>query len=300
MFHINQALKCFCFMLILAASMVQANTTDLNDNIQVVTSFSILEDLVRELGGEHVEVVNLVDRNSDAHMYQPKPSDGVAISKADLVVFNGLGFEGWMTRLIQNSGYAKKQLVASAGVDPISHEGELDPHAWQSFSNIRTYINNITEALRTIKPQYAGYFSDRKAEYLNKLEMLEGQLTNSIKQIPISERVVVTGHDAFGYLGREYDIQFMAPMGLSMESEASAEDVSTVINQIRKQKVSALFIENVSNPRLLEQISAETGVGIGGRLYSDALSEMGGPANSYLNMMRHNLQSMIVALAPQQ
>ena len=145
-------------MIILAASMVQANTSDLNDNIQVVTSFSILEDLVRELGGEHVEVVNLVDRNSDAHMYQPKPSDGVAISKADLVVFNGLGFEGWMTRLIQNSGYAKKQLVASAGVDPISHEGELDPHAWQSFSNIRTYINNITEALRTIKPQYAAIF----------------------------------------------------------------------------------------------------------------------------------------------
>lgn len=291
MVFIKLAVSSF-FLFILTVTTATANT----NKIQVVTSFSILEDLVKNMGGPHVQVTNLVSRNSDAHMYQPKPSDTVALTKADLVVFNGLGFEGWMTRLIENSGYKNKKLIASLGVDEISNDNEPDPHAWQSFKNIRIYINNISNSLISIKPEHSKSFMQFKQQYLAGLEALEASLTSEIDKIPLKQRIVVTSHDAFGYLGREFDIQFLAPVGLSIEVEASAEDVATVIDQIRNQDVQALFIENITNPRLLERISSETGVGIGGRLYSDALSSKNGPANTYLNMMEHNLTSLSTAL----
>jgi len=273
-----------------------ANVVSASDSsIRVVTSFSILEDLVQELGGENVTVVNLVGRNADAHMYQTKPSDAVAIANAELVIFNGLEFEGWMVRLIENSDYQGKQLIASKGVDAIKNGEEIDPHAWQSFHNIRVYIQNITRTLIALRPQYAAQFTLRQKQYLNSLDNLEKRLLEKIATIPPSKRVVVTSHDAFGYLGREFDIQFLAPLGVSLDVEASAEDVAAVIDQIRKQNVKALFVENINNPRLLQRISAETNVAIGGRLHSDALSEADAPADTYLKMMQYNVESLITA-----
>lgn len=273
-----------------------ANTANASDSsIRVVTSFSILEDLVKELGGEYVSVQNLVGRNSDAHMYQPKPSDAVAIATADLVVFNGLEFEGWILRLIKNSGYNNEQLIASDGVDAIKNDEDIDPHAWQSFANIRVYIHNITRSLIKLRPQHANAFAQRQKQYLDMLHTLEKRLVEQITRIPPNKRVVVTSHDAFGYLGREFDIRFLAPIGLSLDVEASAEDVAEVIDQIRQHNVQALFVENINNSRLLKRIASETNVGIGGRLYSDALSEVNGPAGTYLNMMRHNVESLITA-----
>ena len=274
------------------------NTANASDSIRVVTSFSILEDLVKELGGEHVNVVNLVGRNSDAHMYQPKPSDGVAIAQADLVVFNGLEFEGWISRLIKNSGYKNRQLVASEGVDVIENGEEIDPHAWQSFHNIRVYIQNITRTLTMLRPEHASKFEQRQKLYLQTLDAVEKDITDQLSKIPNNNRVVVTSHDAFGYLGREFNIQFLSPVGVSIDVEASAEDVAAVIDQIRQQQAAALFVENINNPRLLQRIADETGVGVGGRLYSDALSEEGGPASTYINMMRHNIESLIIAFDP--
>ncbi|MCH2575794.1 zinc ABC transporter substrate-binding protein [Candidatus Poribacteria bacterium] len=271
-----------------------ANTVSANDSsIRVVTSFSILEDLVKELGGQYVSVVNLVGRNSDAHMYQPKPSDAVAIAKADLVVFNGLGFEGWIPRLIKNSGYKNQQIIASRGVDAIKNGKEIDPHAWQSFHNIRLYIQNISQMLIQLRPQHVEALTKRQQKYLDSVSNLEQRLKKQFASIPPNKRIVVTSHDAFGYLGREFKIQFLAPLGLSLEVEASAEDVAAIIDQIREQSVKALFVENINNPRLLELISAETNVTIGGRLYSDALSEVEGPASTYLKMMRYNIESLI-------
>ena len=271
-----------------------ANAVSANDsNIRVVTSFSILEDLVKELGGQYVSVVNLVGRNSDAHMYQPKPSDAVAIAKADLVVFNGLGFEGWIPRLIKNSGYKNQQIIASRGVDAIKNGKEIDPHAWQSFHNIRLYIQNISQMLIQLRPQHVEALTKRQQKYLDSVSNLEQRLKKQFASIPPNKRIVVTSHDAFGYLGREFKIQFLAPLGLSLEVEASAEDVAAIIDQIREQSVKALFVENINNPRLLELISAETNVTIGGRLYSDALSEVEGPASTYLKMMRYNIESLI-------
>ncbi len=287
------------FILIFLCLLFLANSASANDSsIRVVTSFSILEDLVKELGGEYVTVVNLVGRNSDAHMYQPKPSDAVAIANADLVVFNGLEFEGWIARLIKNSGYKNKQLIASEGVDTITYGEDVDPHAWQSFHNIRVYIKNITRTLIMLRPQHDNEFTQRQKQYLNALNTLENRLIEQFAEIPANKRVVVTSHDAFGYLGREFNIQFIAPVGLSIEVEASAEDVAAVINQIQEQHVNAIFVENITNPRLLQRIADETGVAIGGRLYSDALSESGDPAGTYLNMMRHNLESLIAVFNP--
>lgn len=276
-----------------------ANTARADDSrLRVVTSFSILQDLVKTLGGDHVSVVNLVGENSDAHTYQPKPSDAIAIASADLVVFNGLAFEGWMARLIENSGYKNQQLIASLGVDAITRGEESDPHAWQSFHNIRVYIHNITRTLIALRPQHAEELAQRQRRYLNALNALERRLIERIAGIPAKQRIVVTSHDAFGYLGREFDIQFLAPLGLSIEVEASAADVSAIIDQIRKRRVKALFVENINDPRLLQRIAAETGVAIGGRLYSDALSEAHGPAGTYLDMMRHNVESLISAFNP--
>ena len=286
------------FKLIFLCLLFLVNIASANESsIRVVTSFSILEDLVKELGGQYVNVVNLVDRNSDAHTYQPKPSDAVAIAKADLVIFNGLGFEGWIPRLIKNSGYKNKQIIASKGVDAIKNGKETDPHAWQSFYNIRLYVQNISQMLIQLRPQYSEVLTKRQQKYLDSLNDLEINLKEQLVKIPVSKRIVVTSHDAFGYLGREFKIQFLAPLGLSLEVEASAEDVATIIDQIREQNVKALFVENINNPRLLELISAETNVAIGGRLYSDALSEVKGPAGTYLKMMRHNIESLITVLS---
>ena len=286
------------FKLIFLCLLFLVNVASANESgIRVVTSFSILEDLVKELGGQYVNVVNLVDRNSDAHTYQPKPSDAVAIAKADLVIFNGLGFEGWIPRLIKNSGYKNKQIIASKGVDAIKNGKETDPHAWQSFHNIRLYVQNISQMLIQLRPQYSEVLTKRQQKYLDSLNDLEINLKEQLVKIPVSKRIVVTSHDAFGYLGREFKIQFLAPLGLSLEVEASAEDVATIIDQIREQNVKALFVENINNPRLLELISAETNVAIGGRLYSDALSEVKGPAGTYLKMMRHNIESLITVLS---
>ena len=262
---------------------------------KIVTSFTILEDLVLELGGDRVSVTNLVPRNSDAHIYSPKPSDAVAISNADLIIFNGLGFEGWIFRLIKDSDKEKNYLISSDGINSLNRFNEIDPHAWQSFKNIRIYIDNISGELINLMPEHEKYFALRRNNYLKKLFELEMNLSNQLSNIPIKKRIVITSHDAFGYLGREFNIQFLAPLGLSLDAEASAEDVAKIINQIKEKKVTALFMENINNPKLLKAISKESGVPVGGKLYSDALSEIGGPAGTYIDMMRHNVKSLIEA-----
>ena len=270
-----------------------------DEPLKIVTSFTILEDLVLELGGSRVSVTNLVPRNSDAHIYSPKPSDSIAISNADLVIFNGLGFEGWILRLIKDSGKKKNYLISSDGINLLNQSNEIDPHAWQSFKNIRIYIDNISRELINLMPEHEKYFVLRRNDYLKKLSKLEINLNDQLSHIPIHKRIVITSHDAFGYLGREFNIQFLAPLGLSLDAEASAEDVADIINQIKEKKVTALFLENINNPKLLKAISLESGIPIGGVLYSDSLSKIDGPAGTYLEMMRHNVQSLIEAFNSQ-
>jgi zinc/manganese transport system substrate-binding protein len=262
--------------------------------VEVVASFSILADLVRQVGGERVNVRSIVPMGADAHVYEPKPSDAAAITRARLVVINGLGFEGWADRMVRASGYSGERLVASRGVRALSVKGQTDPHAWQDVANVKTYIDNIREALSKVDPAGAGTYASRASAYQAQLDRLDGEIRATLGRIPAANRKVVTSHDAFHYFGDAYDVVFLAPQGVSTDAAPSAQGVSTIIRQIKEEGIRAMFIENMTSGRVVQQISRETGIKVGGTLYADAL---GGGATSYLAMMRHNARTIAAALA---
>lgn len=266
----------------------------------VVATFSILGDMVHEIGGDKIELRTLVGPNQDSHVYEPRPEDAKQLGRADLVVINGLGFEGWLDRLIEASGFHGKMLVATTHVYPLmySHQGVLtpDPHAWHSLKNARIYVDNIVKGLSELLPEEASYFKSQGEACKKLLQTLQSETRKSLAVIPLQKRKVITGHEAFGYLGREFGITFSSPMGISTESEPSAKAVAALIRQIQKEGIQAIFIENIANPRLMNQIASETGVKIDGVLYSDALSLPGSEADTYLKMMQFNLSSLLEAL----
>lgn len=268
--------------------------------VDVVATFSILGDMVRQVGGDRVHVTTLVGPDGDAHVYQPTPADARAVAGAKLLVVNGLGFEGWIDRLTEASGYKGRVVTATAGVEPrgmADHDhGEIDPHAWQSLANARIYVRNIADGLAAIDPAGAEIYRSNAARYMKEIDAVEAQVREAIDSLPVERRKVVTSHDAFGYLSAAYGIEIHAPVGFSTEAEASAGDVARLIRQIYKEKIPAVFVENISDRRLLDQIVRETGAQIGGTLYSDALSKADGPAGTYLGMMRHNIRTLVAAL----
>ena len=328
----------------------------------VVATFSILGDMVKRIGGEHVTVTTLVGPDGDTHVYQPTPADARAVSEATILVVNGLQFEGWLDRLIDASDFRGIRVVATDGIEPIAfddehghdddheehaeevghdhdhddraeadhdddheehaeaathdhdddhddeahaeaghdhhHHGAFDPHGWQSLGNAVAYVDNITAALAQADPANAADFYQSRAAYVAEIEALDAEIREIMAALPADRRIVVTSHDAFQYFGRDYGLTFIAPQGLSTESEASAKDVARLIQQIRERGIRAVFIENIGDARLLEQIANETGATIGGTLYPGALSGPDGPAPTYLEMMRHNAMTLAQALAP--
>jgi zinc/manganese transport system substrate-binding protein len=271
-------------------------STPLFAKLQVVTTFSILGDMVHEIGQDKIEVKNLVGPNQDSHVFEPRPQDAKELGRADMVVVNGLGFEGWLDRLIEASGFHGKIVTATQGITPLTrtlHNKEMtDPHAWHSLKNAQIYIDNIVKGLSELMPEEASFFKSRGEVYKTSLRILEDETHQKLLSIPLEKRKVITNHDAFRYLGRDFGIKFFSPLGISTDSEPSAKSVALLIHKIKDEKVRAIFIENISNPRLLEQISTETGVHIGGILYSDALSPPGTQADTYLKMMSFNLSSL--------
>lgn len=273
------------------------------EKLPVVASFSILGDFVREIGGERVAVALLVGPDGDAHVYSPTPADAKTVAGAKLVVVNGLKFEGWLTRLIKSSGTKATIATATAGITPLKmaddhghgHGGE-DPHAWQSVANAKTYVGNVRDALVAADPAGKATYEANAAAYLAKLDALEAEIKATVARVPAERRKAITSHDAFGYFAKAYGIAFIAPQGVSTEAEASAKDVARIIRQIKAEKVPAVFLENITNPRLAEQIARESGAKIGGRLYSDALSAPNGPAGTYIAMMKHNISQIEKAL----
>jgi zinc/manganese transport system substrate-binding protein len=271
--------------------------------IKAVATFSLLGDLVRHVGGDRVEVETLVGPNGDAHVYSPTPGDAKKLGGAKLIVVNGLGFEGWMNRLIAATGSKAPRVIASDGVKPRKMAGDphghshaaTDPHAWQSVANAKLYVGNIRNALIKADPAgKAGYEANAKT-YLEKLDALEREIREVVARIPPERRRIITTHDAFGYFSDAYGIAFL-PAAISTESAPSAGDVAKLIAQVKRQKIPAVFLENITDPRLMEQIARETGAKIGGTLYSDALSEPGGPAPTYIDMMRTNVRELSQAL----
>ena len=367
---------------VLALAVASPAFAQSTDATRVVASFSILGDMVERIGGEHVAVTTLVGRNGDAHVYQPTPAAAKNVSEADILIVNGLEFEGWLDRLAEAASFDGEMIVATSGIDPIpygedddhddhddhghddhadhddhdhehedhadkdhdhahddhgdedhadaghdddhdhghedhadaehdhdhDHEehahddhhghdhGAFDPHAWQSLTLAVTYVDNITAALAQADPANAGDFYANRATYVAEIEALDAEIKAMMAALPEDKRTVVTSHDAFQYFGRDYGLTFLAPQGLSTESEASAKDVAALIEQMREEGISAAFVENITDPRLLTQIANESGATIGGSLFPGALSEEDGPAPTYLDMMRHNAMTIAGAL----
>jgi zinc/manganese transport system substrate-binding protein len=294
--------------LTLAASVLPA-TAQTADKLKVVATFSILGDMVRNVGGERIEVATLVGPNGDAHVYSPTPADGRRLTEAKIVFTNGLKFEGWIDRLVKSSGTKAVRIEAAKGVKPLKgeddghghghhhgHDGS-DPHAWQSIGNAKTYIVNIRDALIAADAAGRQAYEANASAYLKQLDEIETEVKGLVASIPPERRRIITSHDAFRYFEEAYGIDFVSPQGVSTESEASAKDVARIIQQIRREKIAAVFVENVSDARLMERIAKETGAKIGERVYSDALSEPNGPAGTYIDMMRHNIRAFSAALS---
>jgi len=273
------------------------------DKIRAVASISIIGDLVRNVGGDRVDVTTLVGPNGDAHVYSPSPGDARTLAGADAVFVNGLGLEGWITRLAAAAGSKAPIIVVSKGITPRRMADEdkprrltIDPHAWQSVANAKIYAANIRDGLAALDPAGKATYTANAAAYLGKLDTLDAEVRAAIAAIPPERRKIITTHDAFGYFGDAYGMAFIAPEGVATETEPSAKDLARIIAQIRALKIPAVFLENISDPRLMQEVARETGAAIGGTLYSDALSPPGGPAATYIDMMRHNVREFTRAL----
>jgi zinc/manganese transport system substrate-binding protein len=299
-------------------------------DLEVVASFSIIADFAKNVGGDRVEVETLVGPDGDAHVYEPRPADAAALEKANVVLVNGLELEGFMKRLIETSGTKAPVVELTKGIEPLKaeeeehhhdekaeagqdhdgdekeeaghdheghhHHGEFDPHAWQSIPNAEIYVKNIADAFcEADKAGCATYTANAEA-YFAKLAALQTEVKAAIEALPADKRTIITSHDAFGYFAHEYGLKFIAPEGVSTEAEASAADVAKLVDQVKKDKASAIFVENITNPRLIEQIAAETGLKVGGTLYSDALSGEDGPASTYIDMFHHNVETIRAAV----
>lgn len=277
----------------------------LADPLKVVASFSIIGDLAKNVGGERIELSTLVGPNGDAHVYEPRPADAVAMANADVVLVNGLAFEGFLQRLVESSATKAAVVELTRGIAPLEfseeeHEedrhgqedhghGPLDPHAFQSIANAKIYVRNVADAFCAADAQGCADYRANAGAYTGRLDALEAEVKAAIASIPESKRVVITSHDAFGYFAHEYGLTFLAPQGISTDAEPSAADVAKLVEQVRDDKAAAIFVENITNPKLIEQIAGETGVKVGGTLYSDSLSAPDGPAATYIDMMRNNI-----------
>lgn len=302
----------------LAATGTLSLAANAADKVAVVTSFSILGDLTRQVGGDRVEVTTLVGPGGDVHVFSPAPADAKRIANARLIVTNGLALEGWLPRLISASGAKAPVIVASKGVnaahlddnDDKGHDhkhdhaqghahdhGGVDPHAWQDVGNVKIYVKNIRDGLIAADPDGRVIYEANATAYLARLDELDGEVRRQMAAIPADSRRIITTHDAFGYFGRAYGLTLIAPQGLSTETEASAADVARVIRQIRTDKARAVFLENAADARLMQRIAQETGAKVGGRLYTDSLSPADGPAPTYIDMMRSNVDTLAKALA---
>ena len=286
-------------LLVLFSVLLPLSFATAQDKLQVVTSFSILADMTQQVGGEHIQLSNMVGPDADAHTYEPSPDDAKALLKARVIIKNGLGFEPWLDRLITSTETPATVVNASKGViaRTLDEDGEKipDPHAWHNLANAEIYISNITQALITADPANKADYQRNSQAYLQKIYRLLAEAKAKFAALPAGNRRIVTSHDAFGYLGQAYGIDFMAPQGLSTEREPSAAEVAALITQIRQAHVKAVFMENIKDARLLKQIAEESGAHIGGTLYSDALAAKG-PASTFTGLFEYNLNTLYNAL----
>ncbi|HKM72141.1 MAG TPA: zinc ABC transporter substrate-binding protein [Stellaceae bacterium] len=291
---ISRRLAVLCFLLAWSGH----DSSAAEHRVRVVVSFSILGDIAQQIGGSDVAVTSLIGPDSDAHVFEPSPDQARVLASAQLFIVNGLGLEGWETRLVQSAQYRGPVVVASDGVTPIeaNEPGTAtpapDPHAWQDVKNAEVYAANIARALEGVDPAHGEAYRGRFDRYRAQLEALDRQVRAELSAIPALKRRVITTHDAFAYYGKTYGVTFLAPEGLSTDSEPSAEAIAKLIRQIRREGIKALFLENISDPRLMEALARETGATLGPLLFSDALSRSDEPASSYTKMVEYNTAAL--------
>jgi zinc/manganese transport system substrate-binding protein len=308
--------------LVFGAALILPATAQAENKLSVVTSFSILADMTKQIGGEHITVKSLIGANADAHTFSPTPGDVKMLGKAKVFFVNGLEFEGWAKKLVKSAGFKGEMAIASKGVTPIKpgeeehdhdhakaegrehehehedhgHQHNIDPHAWQSVANGIIYAANIRDALAKADPAHANAYKANAERYIAELRKLDAWVKAEIAKVPEAKRKVITAHHAFGYFGRDYGVTFLAPEGMNTEAAPSAKVVAKIVDQIRREHITALFFENISNPRLIEQLRRDGGATIGGTLYSDALSAVDGSAPSYIALIRHNVRQLVPAM----
>ena len=275
------------------------------DNIAVTASFSIVGDWVKAVGKERVSVTTLVGPDQDAHVFEPKPSDAKAIQNSKLLVINGLGFEPWASKLAKAANFKGTTVVASKGIRPLGstehkghahHHDDADPHAWQNPHNVIQYVTNISIALTALDPAGAAHYQSNAQAYIKEVEALDHWIDAQFSKVPTDKRKVITSHDSFAYFADRYKVQFIAAQGTSTEAEPSAKQIAKLVQQIKREKIKTVFVENMSNPKLLEQLSKDAGASVGARLYADALSAPHLPGANYLQMMRHNVTHLVASM----
>jgi zinc/manganese transport system substrate-binding protein len=267
---------------------------------RVVATFSILGNLVFEVAGERVDLAVLVGPDTDAHAYQPKPNDARTLAMARALVSNGLGFEGWMDRLAQAAPFRGQAIVATSGVATLDGVGDhahgADPHCWQDVARVRRYVANIAQGLAASDSANGDFYRERADAYDRRLGELDGWARAAIAKVPTDKRKAITSHASFRYFAQAYGVQVEAAQGYNTNGEPTARDVANLIRLVRQQKIKALFIENMTNPNLIDEIARDSGGVVGPRLYSDALSVPGGPAATYEAMMRHNVTALVAGM----
>jgi zinc/manganese transport system substrate-binding protein len=266
------------------------------DKLKIVASFSILGDIAARIAGDRVELKILVGPGGDAHVFEPTPADARSVAQARIFLINGLNYEPWAERLLTSTKSRATLVVATTGIDPLTFRTGADPHAWQDVRNAMVYAENITRTLVAADKPNAVVYKANAVAYIDELRKLDAEIRACFAAIPAVRRRVITTHDAFAYFGRAYAVEFIAPLGTSTEEQVSAKEVAVLISQIKREKITAAFVENVSDPRLIRQIAHETGVRLGGTLYSDALSAKDGAAPTYIALMRHNAKLLTDAM----
>lgn len=269
--------------------------------LKAVASFTVLADVVKQVGGKHVSVSSLVKPDGDPHEFEPSPADAKSLKAADVVFVSGLGLEGWMDRLISASGYKGTPVTVSDGIKTreMNEDGKTiaDPHVWNSPVNVKVWVKNIETTLASADPADKDEFKANATAYLKKLDELDRYAHSKFDTIPDDRRKILTSHDAFGYFGREYNVKFLSPLGVSTETEASAGDVAKLIEQIKAEHVKTYFFENSNDPRLVKQVAKATGAEPGGELYVESLSKAKGPAPTYEKMFRYNVDQISAAIS---
>lgn len=287
----------------LAASGLLPGISACAERLPVVASFSILGDLVQVVGGERVKVTTLVGPNADAHTFEPKPAHAKAILQSRLFVINGLNFEPWAQKLAQSANYQGQILIASQGIkvrnlpaDQGHKHAQADPHGWQDPSNVVVYVKNIAKSLSSLDPAGASSYQKNSESYIKELQALDQFTQDQLAALSVKQRQVITSHDAFGYFAARYQIRFLAPQGINADVEPSAKEVAQLIRQIKRDQIKAVFVENMGNPKLLAQITQDTGITLGPKLYVDALSGPNEPGSTYLKMMQHNVTQLVAGM----